>query len=58
MRCSSYGYIGLDVDKKTMSYSVKEASWQVHQQSKIGATRNELYGFVRLDEDFSRNHGQ
>jgi transposase len=35
-------YIGLDVHKKTISYSVKDASGQVHQEGKIGATRREL----------------
>jgi hypothetical protein len=32
-------YIGLDVHKKTISYCVKDASGQVHQEGKIGATR-------------------
>jgi len=32
-------YIGLDVHKKTVSYSVKDASGQVHQEGQIGATR-------------------
>jgi hypothetical protein len=35
-------YIGLDVHKKTISYCVKDASGQVHQEGKIGATRREL----------------
>ena len=35
-------YIGLDVHKKTISYCVKDASGQVHQEGKIGATRCEL----------------
>jgi transposase len=35
-------YIGLDVHKKTISYCVKDASGQVHQEGKVGATRNEL----------------
>ncbi|HEX2520524.1 MAG TPA: IS110 family transposase [Terriglobia bacterium] len=35
-------YIGLDVHKKTISYCVKDASGQVHQEGKIGATRVEL----------------
>ncbi len=32
-------YIGLDVHKKTISYCVKDASGQAHQEGKIGATR-------------------
>lgn len=40
-------YIGLDVHKKTISYCVKDASGQVHQQGKIGATRIELDGWMR-----------
>jgi hypothetical protein len=32
-------YIGLDVHKKTISYCVKDASGQVHQEGKVGATR-------------------
>src|SRR6266699_2824438 len=32
-------YIGLDVHKKTISYCVKDASGQVHQEGQIGATR-------------------
>ncbi len=35
-------YSGLDVHKKTISYWVKDASGQIHQQGKIGATRFEL----------------
>jgi hypothetical protein len=35
-------YIGLDVYKKTISYCVKDASGQVHQEGKVGATRCEL----------------
>jgi len=35
-------YIGLDVHKKTISYCVKDASGQIHQEGKIGATRREL----------------
>jgi hypothetical protein len=34
--------IGLGVHKKTISYCVKDARGQVHQEGKIGATRNEL----------------
>jgi Transposase len=36
------GYIGLDVHKKTISYCVKDANAQVHQEGQIGATRFEL----------------
>jgi len=36
------GYSGLDVHKKTISYRVKDASGQIHQQGKMGATRFEL----------------
>ncbi len=33
-------YIGLDVhNKKTISYCVKDASGQIHQEGKVGATR-------------------
>ena len=32
-------YIGLDVHKKTISYCVKHASGQVHQEGQIGAGR-------------------
>ena len=35
-------YIGLDVHKKTISYSVKDASGCVCQEGKVGATRWEL----------------
>ena len=35
-------YIGLDVHKKSISYCVKDASGQIHQQGKAGATRWEL----------------
>jgi hypothetical protein len=37
-------YIGLDVHKKAISYCVKDASGQVHQEGQIGATRWELDG--------------
>jgi transposase len=40
-------YIGLDVHKKTISYCVKDASGQVHQEGKIGATRYELDGWMK-----------
>src|SRR6266849_5088824 len=40
-------YIGLDVHKKTISYYVKDASGQVHQEGQIGATRRELDGWMK-----------
>jgi len=40
-------YIGLDVHKKTISYCVKDASGQVHQEGKIGATRRELDDWMK-----------
>jgi transposase len=40
-------YIGLDVHKKTISYCVKDASGQVLQEGKIGATRGELDGWMK-----------
>ena len=40
-------YIGLDVHKKTISYCVKDASGQVHQEGKVGATRCELDTWMR-----------
>src|SRR5437667_9284892 len=41
-------YIGLDVHKKTISYCVKDASGQVHQEGKVGATRWELDGSTAI----------
>ena len=35
-------YIGLDVHKKTISFCVKDANGQIHQEGKIGASRREL----------------
>src|SRR3974390_698215 len=40
-------YIGLDVHKKTISYCVKDASGQVHQEGEIGATRRELDDWIK-----------
>src|SRR5438309_5140200 len=40
-------YIGLDVHKKTISYCVKDASGQVHQEGKVGATRRELDSWIK-----------
>ena len=39
-------YIGLDVHKRTISYCVKGARGQVHQEGKIDATRRELDGWM------------
>jgi transposase len=35
-------YIGLDVHKKTISYSVKDASGRVHGEGTVNATRTDL----------------
>jgi hypothetical protein len=40
-------YIGLDVHKKTVSYCVKDASGQVHQEGQVGATRWELDDWMK-----------
>lgn len=40
-------YIGLDVHKKTISYCVKDASGQVHQEGQVCATRWELDGWMK-----------
>ncbi len=40
-------YIGLDVHKKTISYCVKDAAGQVHQEGKIGATRRDLDNWIK-----------
>src|SRR5712692_308705 len=40
-------YIGLDVHKKTISYCVKDASGQIHQEGKVGATRRELDSWIK-----------
>jgi hypothetical protein len=39
-------YIGLDVHKKTISYCVKDAAGQIHQEGKIGSTRRELDAWI------------
>src|SRR6059058_5925333 len=39
-------YIGLDVHKRTISYCVNDASGQVHQEGKVGATRWELSSWM------------
>jgi hypothetical protein len=40
-------FIGLDVHKRTISHSVKDAAGRVHQEGKIGSTRRELDGWIR-----------
>ena len=40
-------YIGLDVHRKAISYCVKDASGQAHQEGKIGATRWELDDWMK-----------
>jgi len=40
-------YIGLDVHKKTISYCVKDASGQVHQEGMVGAARWELDDWMK-----------
>jgi transposase len=40
-------YIGLDVHKRTISYCVKDAAGQVHQEGKIGSTRRELEAWIK-----------
>jgi hypothetical protein len=35
-------YIGLDVQKRTISYSVKDGSGKVHSQGQLPATRYDL----------------
>ncbi len=40
-------YIGLDVHKKTISYCVKDAAGQIHQEGRIGSTRRELDGWIK-----------
>jgi transposase len=40
-------YIGLDVHKKTISYCVKDATGQIHQEGKIGSTRRELDSWIK-----------
>src|SRR6202046_1802818 len=40
-------YIGLDVNKKTISYCVKDAAGREYQEGKIGSTRWELDGWIR-----------
>ena len=46
MRDDMY-YIGLDVHKRTISYCVKDAAGQVHQEGKIGSTRRELDAWIK-----------
>ena len=40
-------YIGLDVHKKTISYCVKDAAGEIHQEGKIGSTRRELDAWIQ-----------
>jgi transposase len=40
-------YIGLDVHKKTISYCVKDTSGRIHDEGKIGATRNDLDSWMK-----------
>jgi transposase len=39
--------IGLDIHKKTISYSVKDATGQIHREGKIGSTRCELDSWIK-----------
>jgi hypothetical protein len=49
---------GLDVHKKTISYCVKDASGEVHQEGKTGATRAELDGWRKtLSTTMDSSHG-
>jgi hypothetical protein len=45
-------YIGLDVHKRTISYCVKDAAGQVHQEGKIGSTRRELDPWIKTSRPF------
>ena len=40
-------YIGLDVQKRTISYCLKYAAGHVHQEGKIGSTRCELDMWIK-----------
>lgn len=40
-------YIGLDVDKKTISYCVKDAAGCVFSEGKINASRRDLDVWIR-----------
>jgi transposase len=40
-------FIGLDVHKKTISYCVKDAAGRVHQEGKVGSTRENWMGWIR-----------
>src|SRR6202048_1836660 len=44
---TNMNYIGLDVHKKTVTYVVKDAAGQVHQEGKIGSTRRELDAWIK-----------
>jgi transposase len=41
-------YIGLDVHKKAISYCVKDASGRIHDEGKVGATRNDLDSWMKI----------
>jgi transposase len=41
-------YIGLDVHKKTISYCVKDAAGKIHQEGKVGSTRRDLDGWIKI----------
>ena len=41
-------YIGLDVHKKAISYCVKDVSGRIHDEGKIGATRNDLDSWMKI----------
>jgi hypothetical protein len=40
-------YIGLDVHKKTISYCVKDAAGQIHQEGKIGSRLREVDSWIK-----------
>src|ERR1700676_1437400 len=50
-------YIGLDGHKKTISYCAKDASGQVHQEGKVGATRRELDSWIKTLPQPRDGHG-
>jgi hypothetical protein len=50
--------IRLDVHKTTIRYCVKDASGQVHQEGRIGATRRELDSWTKTSSTTTdRGHG-
>jgi len=40
-------YIGLDIHKKSISYCIKDAIGQIHQQGKVRATRRDLDDWMK-----------